>query len=220
VSQLAVSWPEIDGIDSAVARDRWCCDLKLFSEMIERLLDESLDVAIPAAAHGPGVRDDYIRNIHRLRGGAYMLGAKMIAELAGKVEVACVSGDMKRARTLAGRLARELRRVRASVERAFIAARAEVSDGTSGVGIELGPHLLVELDALLRQQNPTALDRFRDIGPQLKNCMGSVRYGVMCGHLDRLEFEDAANELMKRAPAHGKENRARHGGSRTIAFDL
>jgi HPt (histidine-containing phosphotransfer) domain-containing protein len=204
-----VPWPEIDGIDSAAARDRWCCDLKLFSEMLGRLLDESVDVAIPAAAQDPGVRNDYIRNIHRLRGGACMLGATVIAELAGKVEAACVSGDMKRATTLAGRLALQLRRARVSAERVFIAARAEADDGASGTGAELEPHLLVELDALLRRQDPTALDRFRDIGPQLKHRMGSVSYGVICGHLDHLEFEDAANELMKRAPAHGKKSRAR-----------
>jgi HPt (histidine-containing phosphotransfer) domain-containing protein len=209
VPQLDVPWPEIDGIDSATARDRWCYDLKLFSEMLERLLDESADVAIPAAAQDPGVRDDYIRDIHKLRGGACMLGATVIVELAGKVEAACVSGNMKRAGTLAGRLGLELRRVRVSAERVFIAARAEAGDGASCAAVELGPHLLVELDALLRQQNPTALDRFRDIGPQLKYCMGSASYGVMCRHLDHLEFEDAANELMKGAPAHGKENQAR-----------
>jgi HPt (histidine-containing phosphotransfer) domain-containing protein len=204
--QLAAPWPEIDGIDSAAARDRWCFDLKLFSEMLERLLDESVNVAIPAAAKDPGVRDDYIRAIHRLGGGACMVGAKVIVELAGKVEAACVSDDMKRAEMLAGRLALELRRVRVSAEPVFIAARAAAGNGAA---VELGPHLLVELDVLLRQQNPAALDRLRDIGPQLKCCMGSVSYAVMCEHLDHLEFEDAANELMKGVPPHGKKNQAR-----------
>jgi HPt (histidine-containing phosphotransfer) domain-containing protein len=204
VPSLAVPWPQIDGIDSAVARERWCDDAKLFREMLERLLDESVDVTIPAAAQDPVVRDRYIRGIHKLRGGACMLGAKVIVELAGEVEAACDCGEMERAGALAGRLALELQRVRSSAESAFVAAGAECGDGAPNGGVELGPHLLVELDALLRQQNPTALDRFRDIGPQLEHSMGSASYGVMCRHLDHLEFEDAADELMKRAPAHLK----------------
>jgi HPt (histidine-containing phosphotransfer) domain-containing protein len=197
VSKLAVQWPEIDGIDSAAARDRWCDDVRLFREMLERLLGESVDVAIPAAAQDAGVRDDYIRSIHRLRGGAWMLGAKAVAELAGEVETAGVSGRIERVKFLATRLAVELQRVRTSAERVFSAVRTEDGDGATGVGVEPGPRLLVELDALLRQQNPAALDRFSDIGPQLKYFMGAVSYGVMCRHIDNLEFEDAANELMQ-----------------------
>jgi HPt (histidine-containing phosphotransfer) domain-containing protein len=209
VSNLGVKWPQIDGIDSAAARDRWCDDVRLFREMLERLLGESVDVAIPAAAQDAGVREDYIRSIHRLRGGACMLGAKAVVELAGEVETACVSGQIERAGILANRLAVELQRVRSSAERVFVAARIEGGNGAGeggdgaggeggdGEGVEPGPRLLVELDALLRQQNPAALDRFSDIGPQLKYFMGAVSYGIMRGHIDNLEFEDAANELMR-----------------------
>jgi HPt (histidine-containing phosphotransfer) domain-containing protein len=197
VSKLAVQWPEIDGIDSAAARDRWCDDVRLFRQMLERLLGESVDVAIPAAAQDAGVRDDYIRSMHRLRGGAWMLGAKAVAELADEVETACVSGQIERVKFLANRLAVELQRLRSSAERVFSAARTEDGDNATGAGVEPGPRLLVELDALLRQQNPAALDRLSDIGPQLKYSMGAVSYGVMCRHIDNLEFEDAANELMQ-----------------------
>jgi HPt (histidine-containing phosphotransfer) domain-containing protein len=196
VSKPAVQWPQIDGIDSAAARDRWCDDVKLFREMLARLLGESVDVAIPAAAHEAGVRGDYIRSIHRLRGGACMLGAKAVVELAGEVETACVSGQIERAKILANGLAVELQRVRSSAERVFVAARIEDGDGAGGAAVEPGPPLLVELDALLRQQNPAALDRFSDIGPQLKYFMGAVSYGIMCRHIDNLEFEAAADELM------------------------
>jgi HPt (histidine-containing phosphotransfer) domain-containing protein len=206
---LTAPWPQIDGIDSAAARDRWGDDARLFREMLERLLKESVDVAIPAARQDPAVREHYIRSIHKLRGGACMLGAKVIVELAGEVEAACDCGEMERAGTAAGRLAVELQRVRLSAERAFIVAGAESGDDASIGGVELGPHLLVELDALLRQQNPTALDRFREIGPQLEHSMGSASYRVMCRHLDHLEFEEAADELMKGAPAHDSASEAR-----------
>ena len=129
-----------------------------------------------------------------------MLGAKAIFELASEVEATCVSVEIERAKTLANRLAIELQRVRLSAERVFIAAPTEAA---SSAGVELEPHLIVELDALLRQQSLTALDRFSVISPQLRQYMGSVSYGVMRRHIDNLEFDDAANELMNRAPAHG-----------------
>jgi hypothetical protein len=85
----------------------------------------------------------------------------------------------------------------------FTAAPIEAEDTAPSASVELDPHLIVELDALLRQQSLAALDRFSVISPQLRQYMGSVSYGVMRRHIDNLEFDDAANELMKRAPAHG-----------------
>ena len=124
-----------------------------------------------------------------------MLGAKAVVELAGELETACVSRQIERARILANRLAVELQRMRSSVDRVFAAARIE-EGGAGGPGGEPPPGLLAELDALLRQQNPAALDRFSDVGPQLEHFMGAVSYGIMCRHIDNLEFEDAADELM------------------------
>src|SRR5450755_4094817 len=126
--------------------------------MLKRLLDEFVDVAIPAAAKNPGARDLYIQSMHKLRGGACMLGAKAIFEVAGEVEATCVSGEMERAKALANRLAIELQRVRLSAERVFVAALTEADDGALSADVELEPHLIVELDDLLRQQNLTALD--------------------------------------------------------------
>jgi HPt (histidine-containing phosphotransfer) domain-containing protein len=198
-----VLWPEIDGIDSAEARERWCDDVRLFSVMLGRFLEEWVDVTIPAEIQDSGARDVYIQRMHRLRGGACMLGAKSTFELASEVEATCVSVEIERAKTLANRLAVELQRLRSSAERVFIAAPIEAKDTASSAGVELDPHLIVELDALLRQQSLTALDRFSVIAPQLRQYMGSVSYGVMRRHIDNLEFDDAANELMKSARTHG-----------------
>ena len=132
-----------------------------------------------------------------------MLGAKAIFELAGEVESTCVSGEIERAQPLANRLAKELQRVRLSAERVFIAARTETDDAASSAGVELEPHLIVELDALLRQQNLTALDRFKVLTPQLRQSIGSVSYGAMRRYIDNLEFDEAANELMQGSPTRG-----------------
>jgi len=200
-TQLAVHWPEIDGIDSKEARGRWCGDLGLFKVMLERLLEESADVAIPALTQDPGVRDRCIRSMHKLRGGACMLGARGVFKLAGEVEASCISGAVKRANGLVNKLGAELQRVRSSAERVFNAGGIEAGDSASITDVELEPHLITELGVLLRQQNPVALDRFNIIAPLLRKAMGTVSYGVMRNHIDNLEFDDAADELMQRGPA-------------------
>jgi HPt (histidine-containing phosphotransfer) domain-containing protein len=192
-----VLWPEIDGIDSAEARERWCDDVRLFSVMLGRFLEECVDVMIPAEIQVSDARDVYIQRMHRLRGGACMLGAKAIFELASEVEATCVSVEIERAKTVANRLAIELQRLRLSADRVFVAAPTEAEDTASSASVELEPHLIVELDALLRQHNLTALDRFSVIAPRLRQYMGSVSYGVLRRHIDNLEFDDAANVLPK-----------------------
>lgn len=125
-----------------------------------------------------------------------MLGAKAIFKLAGEVEATCASGEIERAKILVNKLAIELQRVRSSAEHVFVAASPDSGGGASTVDVALEPHLIVELDTLLRQQNPAALDRFRAIAAQLRKTLGSVSYDVMRRHIDNLEFDDAANELL------------------------
>jgi HPt (histidine-containing phosphotransfer) domain-containing protein len=189
-------WPAIDGIDSADARDRWCGDARLFSAMLERLLGEFFDVDLPGAAGDSGSRQGHIRRMHRLRGGACMLGAKTVSKLAGEVEAAYVAGEVERATGLTARLNEELRRVRHSAGPVCLAARADTEDAATA-SAELEPHAIVELERLLRQQSLSANERFRALSPQLRRIMGSVRYDRMRGQVDNLEFDDAADELMK-----------------------
>lgn len=105
-------WPDIAGIDSADARARWCGDAALFTTMLARFFDEFGDVSVPAAFNdSQGVRT-YIGRMHKLRGGACMLGAKGVYELAGEVEDACNGGDRDRAAQLSTRLTGEIQRLR------------------------------------------------------------------------------------------------------------
>jgi hypothetical protein len=95
-------WPDIAGIDSADARARWCGDVALFTTMLARFFDEFGDVSVPAD----------IGRMHKLRGGACMLGAKGVYQLAGDVEDACSRGDHDRAAQLSTRLTGEMQRLR------------------------------------------------------------------------------------------------------------
>jgi HPt (histidine-containing phosphotransfer) domain-containing protein len=191
-----VPWPEIDGIDSADARARWCGDARLYSAMLERLLGEFFEVDLPEAVRDSGARNVHIRRMHRLRGGACMLGARTVSALAGEVEAACVAGEIERATGLTTQLTDELQRVRQSAGPVCLAARAD-TEAAATASAELEPHAIVELETLFRQQSLSAIERFSALSPQLRRVMGSIRYDRMRGHVDNLEFDDAAIELMK-----------------------
>jgi hypothetical protein len=105
-------WPDIAGIDTADACARWCGDAALFTAMLARLFDEFGDVSVPADFDDSVVISPYIGRMHKLRGGACMLGAKGVCELAGEVEDACNRGDHARAAQLSTRLADEMQRLR------------------------------------------------------------------------------------------------------------
>jgi hypothetical protein len=105
-------WPDIAGIDSADARARWCGDAPLFTTMLARFFDEFGDVSLPAGFDDSQGVTPYIGRMHKLRGGACMLGAKAVCELAGDVEDACDRGDRDRAAQLSIRLAGEIQRLR------------------------------------------------------------------------------------------------------------
>jgi HPt (histidine-containing phosphotransfer) domain-containing protein len=120
----AAGWPEIEGIDSADVSTRLSGDFALFRSLLTRLLDEFSDVAIGAMKEDPGALAHYRARLHKLKGSAGMLGAKVIAQLAGEGEAACVNGDTARASPLATRIAIQLQRLREHAVPAFLAGPA------------------------------------------------------------------------------------------------
>jgi hypothetical protein len=114
-------WPDIAGIDSADACVRWGGDAALFTTMLARLFDEFGEVYVPADFNDSLVIAPYIGRMHKLRGGACMLGAKGVYELAGEVEEACNRGDHDRAVEMSIRLTGEIQRLRESAQPVFAA---------------------------------------------------------------------------------------------------
>jgi PAS domain S-box-containing protein len=112
-SKAADWWPTIAGIDSDDARGRWCEDVNLFRCMLGRCLDEFSDIDAPADPELQTAR------LHKLRGGASMLGAKAVQQLAADAEAACIAGEVERSGQLAGELSRELQRLRVASATAF-----------------------------------------------------------------------------------------------------
>jgi HPt (histidine-containing phosphotransfer) domain-containing protein len=123
------TWPDIAGIDRADACARWCGDAALFTTMLARFFDEFLDVSVPAGFNDSESVTPYISRMHTLRGGACMLGAKAVYELAGGVEDACIRGDHDRAAQLSTRLAGEIQRLRENTRQAL--AGAQITNAVS-----------------------------------------------------------------------------------------
>jgi HPt (histidine-containing phosphotransfer) domain-containing protein len=194
-SQAAVGWPEIEGIDSKDVRKRLSDDLILFRSILKRFLDEFSDVSIPVTTDGAAAFAVHAGRMHKLRGGAGLLGAKAIQHLAGEAEAACASGEVARASSLATTLGAHLRRLQRSAARAFMAAQAQVDKELLPFGDELKPQDLTDLINLLREQSLAAVERFGSISPQLQRLLSKDSYELVRDHIDNLQFSDAAMTL-------------------------
>jgi hypothetical protein len=77
-----------------------------------------------------------------------------------------------------------------------VAARAQAEDSStpsSGDGLE--PQVLADFVDLLRQQSLSAMDRFGSISPQLRRVLSEDSYELVRGHIENLQFSDAARAL-------------------------
>jgi PAS domain S-box-containing protein len=192
---LNVPWPHIDGIDAADAYARWCGDAPLFITMLSRLFVEYGAVCFPADIKSSGAAAQFVRQMHKLRGGACMLGAKTVFTLAGEVEAACLSEDIDRAAELTARLSIEIQRLNNNAQAAIVAERIRAEDSHSLSTAPIALPLIQELSTLLRQQSLAAVDSFRSLSPQLRQSMGQELYEQMRAQIDNLQFEDASTLL-------------------------
>jgi PAS domain S-box-containing protein len=188
-------WPQINGIDTADANARWCGDVALFSAMLARLFEEYSEINYPPSVRGPTEVDLHIRRMHKLRGGACMLGAKTVSGLAEEIEVACVAGNLDQALRLTATLESAMQLLAENAEPVLAAARLRLSEASTSSVEPLAPDAIEELGFLLRQQSLAAVDRFRFLSPQLRNRMGAVLYEQLRLHVDNLQFDDACDDL-------------------------
>jgi HPt (histidine-containing phosphotransfer) domain-containing protein len=169
--------------------------------MLARLLDEFGQVGFPVDAD-PQAIALYVSRMHKLRGGACMLGATTVYVLAGQVEAACIEGDMDCAAQSAATLTDEIQRLISNAQPVLGASRAEAAKISMSSRVEPDLQLIDELRALLRQQSLLAVDRFKSLSPQLRQFMGNESYERMSVHIDNLRFEGASRELLDSAQPH------------------
>jgi PAS domain S-box-containing protein len=187
----AIAWPEIAGIDTQDAHQRLGGDLKLFSQMLRRMLDDFADLS----ASGSDDRTTMAARMHNLKGSAGTLGAKAIASLADKAEAACRKPGQALPPALLEDLDGQLSALRVAAAKLPDAADAasEVDPETSGLALD--PTELTDLLALLRDFNLGATSRFAELAPQLRQQLGKESFAVVREQIDNLQFDDAAKIL-------------------------
>ncbi|MBK6850202.1 MAG: PAS domain S-box protein [Burkholderiales bacterium] len=194
-----VPWPEIDGIDSADARTRASGDLALFSSILERLLNEFSDLAIPTPHDDAATLAQHGGRMHKLRGSAGMLGATAIHQLAGEAEAACAAGDAERAAHFATRLMAQLQRLAQSAAPLFDLARATAEPAEPAPCASIDPQALTDLANLLRQQSLSALERFTALSGPLRAWLGPERHALVRDNVRNLRFAEALQTLEEAA---------------------
>jgi PAS domain S-box-containing protein len=192
----AAPWPVIAGIDTADACARWCGDAQLFLRMLARLFDEFEQIDFPFGVHDSQAIAPFVRRMHKLRGGACMLGASTVYLLAGQVEAACINGEMGHASQLTAKLTGEMQRLSMNARPMMSAIRVQADQTSMPGGVDIDPRHIDDLRALLRQQSLVAVDRFKSLSPQLRQFMGKESYERMSVHIDNLRFEDASKVLL------------------------
>jgi PAS domain S-box-containing protein len=118
-----LAWPEIDGIDMEDARNHLFGDLALFRSSLQGFLSDFVDIAAPAS---PGVSPglaDWASRLHKLKGGAGILGAKVLQHMAAEAEAACLAGDAARTGEYSMDIVAHLATLRLSAARAFECAQ-------------------------------------------------------------------------------------------------
>jgi len=171
-------------------------DTRLFLSSLARLLVEFSEPAILSDVREPDELRRQAARMHKLKGVAGMLGAKGIFALASETEAACAAGDARRASGIAVTLATQLQALRESAAPVINAARAQADAAVDVADMAPKPHLIGELVDLLRQQNLSAVDRFRSLEPPLRRHLPAAAYQALRGHMDALQF-DAAAEILE-----------------------
>ena len=194
------AWPQIAGIDMADARTRLVDDHTLFLTMLEQLLDEYSNIAIPALDDDSVALAVHAARLHRLGGSAGMLGAKSVCRLARAAEAACGAGNAGDAAALATQLAAELQTLRQGAAIEFAAARALTETAAPADRAELEPHRIEALMQLLQSRDLSALGGFNAISAQLRSCLGADAHALLRDRIERLQFDDAATTLLECMP--------------------
>jgi PAS domain S-box-containing protein len=189
-----IPWPNIDGIDATDVRARMSNDVELFCSMLRRLIGDFSDLKMPAISEDAAALGVHTGRMHRLKGSAGMLGAKLIQHLAGEAEEACAAGELDRSRDLTAQIAIHLQQLQLSAEPTLnVRVHAEIV--AVAVYEELGSQVVGDLVGMLRVHSLTALERFNSLSPQLRRLMGPAAFDILSEHVDNLQFDEAAQAL-------------------------
>ena len=213
----AAPWPRVTGIDEREVAIRCGGDAALFLRMLDHVVTEFADLAVPPDRRSPGL----VARLHKLRGSAGTLGAKAVHRLATRAELV-LKGDDAPGEPELPALLRELaaalsaligharpvldaHRARPAPGPAAVASPAPPGGGAIGAAeAEALTAAVRMLGALLAQQDLAAIDRARELGPALRAAWGETDARALGDAIERLEFARAQALVAARiAPASG-----------------
>jgi PAS domain S-box-containing protein len=189
------AWPEIEGFESGPVRERFGGDLDLFRSMLARLFTEFSDIAIPAARDDADTLKAHAGRMHKLKGSAGMLGARVIQGLAARAETACAKGSVEQAASLATELIERLRHAHRSATAALREPGTRIEAAAPEEPRPLAPGAVARLVELLNEQNLAAVAEFDRLSPALKLWAGAETHGTIDTHIENLRFTEAAVAL-------------------------
>jgi PAS domain S-box-containing protein len=143
-----LAWPAIDGIDMEEARNRGFDDPTMFRSLLEGFLFDFSDIAVSSSRSVPPGLAVQASRLHKLKGGAGILGAKAIKQLAAEAESACVAGDARRAAERSSELATHMDALRSSAARTFEGARPGEWPMAAQGDIRIEPQALAECERI------------------------------------------------------------------------
>ena len=186
------SWPAIHGIDSADVQRRLCGDLDLFRSMVARLFREFLGAdPLAESAHHPQGMEAQAARMHKLKGCAGQLGARVIHDLAAQAELACRAGQGARVDELTRGLIARLQELQKSVE--AVAAMRPVTDATATADVgNVDNATLAVLSRQLHHHSLDAVNGFQKVASPLRHLLGPSDFEVLKAHIEDLRFDQAA----------------------------
>jgi len=200
---LAETWPVIAGIDTEDVKARLGGDLELFTSSLRRFLADFGDwravLPLPREAGGAEAQaalEALAGHMHKLAGGAGLLGATTIHRLAKEAETRLKSGgpDLDGCDTRLAALADHLAAL-ASAATPYLEAAARAKAEREA---EAGPNsstpdsaALAELKAQLAGRRMAAMGHFQQLAPSLRRMLPSEDFSRLEKAMDGLDFKAA-----------------------------
>ena len=200
LAEPATRWPVLEGIDTAAARSHASGSLSLFTRMLHLMQEQYGDWSTRWAQRlqQPGERPAFVASLHKLRGGAAVLGALRLAEVAGRAEATLLQDPASDPVSALQQVSAALAPVLAAIAAWSASNAAAAAEARQSQGIDLDVvQRLQELLTLLQAQDMDAFDAL------------AVRRGdLLClWTVQEVEaFESSVNALRFAEAAHRLEN--------------
>jgi len=184
-------------IDLAVARDVFGEDTALFVSLLARLVRDFSEFALPVSVEpdDAAALSHLSGRLHKLAGGAGMIGATTVHRLAAAAEAALAAGQTPQMiETLLRQLAAALTSLGEEVAPMLAAATVThpALTGNLAAPLDATPQSIDRMLKLLDDQDMDAIEHMSALSASLRTRLGEVRFGHLQDAVTGLNFPVAA----------------------------